>query len=163
MTDPLPREFPSRPLVAVGAVVFNDLLEVLLVRRANEPKKGDWSLPGGSLELGETLVSAVEREVAEETGVVARPQTIVEVIERIYIQNESSSESQPGRVRFHYVIVDYWCWAIGGELRAASDACDAVWASREQWQEAGCYGQDSLAVEVIEKSLLMAQAAKIDG
>jgi 8-oxo-dGTP diphosphatase len=95
---------------------------VLLVRRRTEPLKGEWTLPGGMVELGETLREAVKRECAEETGLIVEPGAVVEIFEKIY-------PGENGRLRFHYVIVDFLCSVTGGELRAASDVDEVKWAA----------------------------------
>jgi 8-oxo-dGTP diphosphatase len=97
---------------------------ILLVERGKEPLKGYWSLPGGILEVGETLDQAIRREVLEETGLVIDPVAIVEIFERIMRDAE-------GRVEYHYVLVDYLCEAIGGKLCAADDASRAEWFERD--------------------------------
>jgi 8-oxo-dGTP diphosphatase len=149
------REFPSNPLVGVGAVVVDDCGRVLLVRRGTEPMKGHWSLPGGLLELGETLIAGVEREVFEETGLIVQPEAIVEVVDRIY-RNSDSNES---RVRYHYVVVDYWCRVIRGEIQPSSDALEVAWVSRAEWKDTNFYSLESITVQVIEKGWQMAQEA----
>ena len=126
------REYPDAPIIGVGAVVI-DGSKVLLVRRGQEPLKGEWSLPGGALELGETLQQGVVREVLEETGLTVVPAGIVEVLDRI-TQDDSS-----GRIRYHYVLVDFLCHVAGGMLCGASDAEEARWVEREDLQEQGCY------------------------
>jgi mutator protein MutT len=115
------REYPERPLLGVGGVVV-DNGRVLLVRRATEPLKGEWSIPGGLVELGETLVEAVRREVLEETGLVVEPGEVLELFDSIWRDPE-------GRCQYHYVLVDYVCRVTGGELRAASDVSDARWVA----------------------------------
>lgn len=115
---------PSRPVVAVGAVVPIDG-RVVLVRRAKEPLKGRWTLPGGALELGETLEEAVAREVEEETGLRVVPREVLAVLDRIHREN--------GRVAFHYVIVDYVCERLSGELRAGSDAAEVALATPSEF------------------------------
>jgi 8-oxo-dGTP diphosphatase len=119
------REFPEAPIVGVGAVVI-DGTKVLLVRRGQEPLKGDWSLPGGALELGETLQQGVVREVLEETGLIVVPGGIIEILDRI-IQDEASQ-----RVRYHYVLIDFVCQVTGGTLCSASDAEDVRWVEHGQ-------------------------------
>jgi 8-oxo-dGTP diphosphatase len=116
------RQFPARPIVGVGAVVV-DGQHVLLVKRGRDPLKGEWSLPGGAVEVGETLAAAVQREVFEETGLVVAVGPIVEVLDRIHADGD-------GRVEYHYVLIDYLCSVVGGRLRAESDADDARWATR---------------------------------
>ncbi len=118
------RSYPVRPLLGVGAVIVRGG-RVLLIERGQEPLKGWWTLPGGLVETGERLECAVRREVLEETGLRVRPTAIVAVFERIMPDIE-------GRTRHHYVIVDYLCQALGGELRAASDVAGAAWVSREE-------------------------------
>jgi ADP-ribose pyrophosphatase YjhB (NUDIX family) len=112
------REYPGAPVVGVGAIVFQDD-NVLLVRRGREPLKGEWSLPGGRLELGEHLEAAVVREVREETGLDVRVVRHAETLERIFREEE--------RVRYHYVLVDFLCEVTGGELLCGDDAADAAW------------------------------------
>jgi 8-oxo-dGTP diphosphatase len=115
--------YPNRPLVAVGAVVFNKD-KVLLVLRAKPPAKNHWTIPGGCVELGETLQEAAEREIREETGLIIRagePVYTFDVIER----------DANGAIRFHYVIVDLAADYVSGELRPGDDATDACWVSSE--------------------------------
>jgi len=103
-----------QPVVGVGAVVLSDDGRVVLVKRRNEPLAGQWSLPGGGLELGESLEAGTAREVLEETGLVVDVGLMVEVFDRILLDDE-------GRVRFHFVLVDYLCRPRGGTLQAGSD------------------------------------------
>jgi ADP-ribose pyrophosphatase YjhB (NUDIX family) len=104
------REFPEAPLVGVGAVVVDEG-RVLLVRRGTEPMKGHWSLPGGLLEVGESLAAGVIREVREETGLTVEPVELIELLDRIHREGE--------RVRYHYVIADYLCRVVDGALQAS--------------------------------------------
>jgi 8-oxo-dGTP diphosphatase len=113
------RQYPDRPIVGVGAVVI-DAGRVLLVRRGNEPLKGEWSLPGGAVELGETLEGALVREIREETGLDIDVGPVVEVLDRV-------RRDADGRIEYHYVIVDYACCVRGGELAAGTDAEDVRW------------------------------------
>ncbi len=139
------REYPEAPIVGVGAVVI-DGTRVLLVRRGQEPLKGEWSLPGGALELGETLQQGVVREVLEETGLEVVPGSIVEVFDRI-TQDEAT-----GRVRYHYVLVDFVCRVAGGTLLGASDAEEARWVERDELEAPGEYRVAPFTVQVIEKA-----------
>jgi 8-oxo-dGTP diphosphatase len=149
------REFPTQPLVGVGGVIFDDQGRLLLIKRGTEPLKGHWSLPGGLLELGETLIEGVKREVTEETGLIVHPEAIVEVVDRIY----RYSDGEQSQVRFHYVVVDYWCRIVDGEAHPSSDVVDVAWVSRAEWKDSNLYSLDSIAVQVIEKSWQMAQEA----
>lgn len=154
------REFPAHPRVGVGAVVFDDSGRVLLVKRGQEPGLGRWSLPGGMLELGETLQAGVEREVYEETGLIVHAENIVEVVDRIYRYSERDEEkSRDSRVQYHYVVVDYWCRLVRGSLRASSDAADVAWVTQDEWRESKLYSLDAIAVQVIEKAWLLAREA----
>lgn len=153
----------------MGAVVFDEFGRVLLVRRAKEPLLGHWSLPGGLLELGETLIEGVRREVAEETGLVVAPQAVVEVVDRIYMQDGSerrnsvpelqSSGPEAPQVRYHYVVIDYWCRVTGGDLKPSSDASQVAWVSRAEWIDCNFYSLESITMQVIEKGWLMVQEA----
>jgi mutator protein MutT len=136
------REYPEAPIVGVGAVVI-DGTKVLLARRGNEPLKGEWSLPGGAVELGETLQQGVIREVLEETGLEVVPAGIVEILDRI-IQDEAS-----GRIRYHYVLVDFACQVTGGTLGEGSDADEVRWVAREELDE---YRLAPVTVRVIQKA-----------
>jgi len=137
---------------------------VLVVQRGSEPMKGHWSLPGGLVELGETLITGVKREVYEETGLIVHPEAIVEVVDRIHAEkDEADSDAHQSRVRYHYVVIDYWCRVTGGELKPASDASDAAWLSRNEWQDTNPYALESITVQVIEKGWQMARAAGSQG
>jgi len=135
------REFPERPILGVGAVVV-DGGRVLLVRRANEPLKGEWSLPGGAVELGETLAAAIAREVKEETGLDVEVGPIVDVLDRLRFDAD-------GRPRFHYVLVDFICRPKGGTLVSGSDAAGVRWAELVELSE---YRVAESTVDVIVKA-----------
>lgn len=145
MTD-TGRQFPARPVVGVGAVVV-DGQNVLLVKRGRAPLKGEWSLPGGAVEVGETLWAAVQREVLEETGLVVAVGPIIEVLDRIHTDADA-------RVEYHYVLIAYLCSVVGGELRAESDADDARWAARDELR---VLGVGTATVAVIDKGLALAE------
>ena len=115
------REYPDHPIVGVGGVVIRDNF-VLLIRRGREPLKGEWSIPGGMLELGETLKDGIKREILEETGLKVRPLEPIAVLDRIHENRD--------RVQYHYVIIDYVCRPAGGRLKAGSDVLDARWVDR---------------------------------
>lgn len=115
------REYPESPRVGVGAVVIREG-RVLLVRRAVPPSQGLWAIPGGGLKLGETLRQAAEREIFEETGITIRAG------EPIYI-GDLVHRDEAGRIRFHYVVVDFAAEDLGGEVRGSDDALDARWIS----------------------------------
>jgi mutator protein MutT len=115
------RDYPDRPFLGVGGVIIDDN-RVLLVRRANPPLQGEWSIPGGLVEVGETTRQALVREVLEETALHVEVTGLVEVFERI-LQDEQS------RVRYHYVLLDYRCRVLGGEPQAASDATELRWVT----------------------------------
>lgn len=117
------REYPDRPIVGVGAVIVQDG-RVLLVRRAAEPLKGEWSIPGGMVEVGETVRAAAEREVEEETGLKVRAGVVLDVFDRIV-------PDEAGKPRFHYVLVDFFCDGASGEARAGSDAGALCWAAED--------------------------------
>jgi 8-oxo-dGTP diphosphatase len=116
------REYPDSPLIGVGAVIV-EAGRVLLIRRGTAPLLGEWSLPGGVLECGETLREATIREACEETGLVVEPGEMLGVYERVIRDEE-------GRVRYHYVLIDFLCHPAAGDLRAGSDAADARWFTR---------------------------------
>ena len=146
MTKVFQREFPQAPIVGVGAVVV-DKGRVLLVLRGREPLKGKWSLPGGMLELGESLTEGVAREVEEETGLEVEVVELVELLDRIIREDTPSGQ----RVRYHYVIADYLCRVVGGTLSASSDAAAVRWAERTEWNSHSVLALDPITVRVIEK------------
>lgn len=120
------REYPPAPTAAASAVVVRDG-QVLLVKRAHEPGKGEWSIPGGLIELGETIHDAVRREVSEECGIEIDVERVLGAFDRIV-------RDADGRVRFHYVLIDVLASPAGGEPRAGSDAEDCRWVTREEME-----------------------------
>jgi len=118
------REFPETPLVGVGAIIIEGD-RVVLVKRAHPPIQGQWSIPGGVLEVGEMVREAAIREAREETGLVVAPGELLGVYDRILHDAEK-------RVQYHYVLIDFLCCRAGGELRAASDAAEVRWFRREE-------------------------------
>ncbi len=118
------REFPEFPLVGVGAIIIEGD-RVLLVKRAHPPIQGQWSIPGGVLEVGELVREAAIREAREETGLIVEPGELLGVYDRILRDAEQ-------RVQYHYVLIDFLCRRVGGELLAASDAAEVCWFTREE-------------------------------
>src|SRR5438477_7016483 len=110
------REFPELPLVGVGAIIIEGD-RVLLVKRAHPPIQGQWSIPGGVLEVGEVVRQAAIREVREETGLIVEPVELLGVYDRILRNTEQ-------RVQYHYVLIDFLCRLVGGDLQAADDAAE---------------------------------------
>jgi 8-oxo-dGTP diphosphatase len=136
-------------MVGVGAVIFDAARHVLLVKRLHPPLEGQWSLPGGLAELGETLAQAVVREVSEETGLEVDPGPVVDVVDRV-------QRLPDGRVEYHFVIVDYLCELRGGRAASGSDAGALQWvavADLERW------GVTPAAIRVVHKALALAGAS----
>ena len=142
------REYPERPVVGVGAVIV-DAGNVVLIRRRYEPLKGHWSLPGGMVEIGEALETALAREMLEETGLVVDVGPVIEVFDRIM-------RDERQRVRYHFVLIDYLCWPSGGELRAGSDVDAAIWADPATLSD---YALTEKATSVIHRGLTLAREA----
>lgn len=141
------REYPDRPLVGVGAVIIQHG-RVLVVRRATEPLKGQWSIPGGAVEVGETLRQAAAREAREETGLIVEAGEVLEVLDSIHRDAE-------GRAQYHYVLIDFLCLPVSGELRAASDVSEVQWVGVE---ELTSLGVAAMAQRVIRKALGMTRS-----
>ncbi len=139
-----PNEFPERAVPAVSALVFRDGA-VLLVKRRDEPSRGLWSPPGGSLELGETVEQAAAREALEETGIVARPDRVVDVRDVVL-------PAPDGRVRWHYVLFAVLCDYVSGEPFPASDADNARFIPLK---ELGEYELTPTAREALERASQM--------
>lgn len=123
------RDYPDRPLLGVGAVVVRGE-QVLVVRRANPPLQGQWSIPGGLVEAGETTREAVIREIREETGLIIEPLELIEVFERILRDSDS-------RVQYHFVVIDYLCRIESGESHPGSDVSEIRWAGFDDLQILG--------------------------
>jgi 8-oxo-dGTP diphosphatase len=136
------RDYPERPIIGVGAVIVSQG-RALLVRRNTEPLKGEWSVPGGVLELGEKLREGVQREALEETGMVVEPGEVLEVFDSIFMDDE-------GRTQYHYVLIDYLCRVVRGEPCAGSDVSELKWVSQE---ELGGLGLRESIEQVLRKGL----------
>jgi 8-oxo-dGTP diphosphatase len=138
------RLYPSLPIVGVGAVILRDG-EVLIVRRANPPLQGQWSIPGGALDLGEKLRDGVAREVLEETGLDVEVGPVLDVFDSIFSDSE-------GRTQYHYVLIDYLCRLRSGTLAAATDASEVRWARLD---ELNALGMKQVTIDVIQKALAL--------
>ena len=147
------KEYPERPVVGVGGVII-DRGRAVLIRRGAEPLLGEWSIPGGALEIGETLEAGVARELLEETGIQARVLDLIEVFDRIYPGNGAAS-ANPGRPRFHYVIADYLCERISGEPRAGSDVTDVALARED---ELANFHLTETAMRILKKAFAMSRS-----
>ena len=154
------REYPDQPLVGVGGIVIC-ADGALLIRRGSEPLKGQWSIPGGTLELGETLLEGVARELREETGLTVRVLDLIEVFERILPEprdgrgvDAARSEASP-RPQYHFVILDYLCEIVEGTPRPGSDVTEVAFVREE---ELGRYHLTPTATRVLRKAFAMARA-----
>jgi 8-oxo-dGTP diphosphatase len=136
------REYPAAPVVGVGGVVVRDG-RALIVKRSHEPRRGEWSIPGGTVEVGEALTEAVRRELLEETGLEVTIGPVLEMFDRIHRDSE-------GRVRYHFVIIDFLCHAVAGEAVAGSDADAVAWVTADELE---AYGVNPHAAAVIRKGL----------
>ncbi len=148
---PRSREYPERPLIGVGGVVIANG-RALLIRRGGPPLKGEWSIPGGTLELGETLFEGVRRELAEETGLEVQVLALIEAFERIFADDQ-------GRLKYHYVILDYLCEASNRNAKAGSDATDVAWATEVELAK---YSLTPTAARVIRKGFRMSREGRAD-
>jgi ADP-ribose pyrophosphatase YjhB (NUDIX family) len=126
------RDYPERPIIGVGAVIIRED-RVLLVRRATEPLKGEWSVPGGVLELGEKLRDGIRREVLEETGLEVEPGDVLDVFDSIF-------RDEQGRTQYHYVLIDYLCRLLLGEAKAGSDVSEVRWVQEDELAAMGLRG-----------------------
>ena len=147
------REYPDRPVVGVGGVVI-DAGRALLIRRGSAPLQGEWSIPGGALEIGETLEQGVVRELAEETGLEVRMLDLIEVFERIF-PAPAKADGTPGdplHPQYHFVILDYLCEVRGGALKAGSDALEFAWAREDELAK---FDLTVAATRVVRKAFAM--------
>jgi len=136
------RSYPSAPLVGVGVITFNSESKVLLVKRGNEPSKGLWSLPGGMVELGERVREAGIREVKEECNIDIEPEDVISVVDLIL-------EDPDGKIKYHYILIEYLAKYMGGELMPQSDVTDAAWFCRAELAELDI---PEVTREVLEKA-----------
>ena len=136
------RDYPEQPLIGVGAVIVSGG-RVLLVRRDTEPLRGEWSVPGGMLELGEKLREGVRREAMEETGLDVEPGEVLDVFDSIFTD-------ALGRTQYHYVLIDYLCRPVSGEAQAGSDVSDVRWVTPEALP---AMGLRATIEEVVRKGL----------
>jgi 8-oxo-dGTP diphosphatase len=143
------REYPDAPLVGVGAIII-DGDRVALVKRGHAPLQGKWSIPGGVLEVGETLRKAAIREALEETGLTVEPGELLGVFERVL-------PDEQGRMKYHYVLVDFLCRKVSGELTAGDDAEEVRWFRRDELAELELSRETE---EVILKGLEMSRSAR---
>jgi ADP-ribose pyrophosphatase YjhB (NUDIX family) len=154
------REYPEKPIVGVGGVVIEDG-KALLIRRGNEPLMGQWSIPGGTLELGETLLEGTARELKEETGLEVKVLEMIEVFERINFGRGADETfttlEERRKPRFHFVIVDYLCERIAGHAVAGGDVTDVAWASEDELEK---FALTPTATRVIRKAFSMARTTR---
>lgn len=154
------REYPEKPIVGVGGVVIEDE-QALLIRRGSEPLLGQWSIPGGTLELGETLVEGTERELMEETGLAVRVLGLIEIFERINFGRGAdetwTTPEERRRPRFHFVIADYLCQRISGQAVAGGDVTDVAWARETELDR---FRLTPTATRVIRKAFSLARQRK---
>ena len=154
------REYPERPIVGIGGVVIEGG-RALLIRRGNEPLMGQWSIPGGTLELGETLEEGTARELTEETGLEVKVIEMIEVFERINFGRGAdetwTTMEERRRPRFHFVIVDFLCERISGMPVAGGDVTDVVWADEDDLEK---FALTPTATREIRKAFSMARGRK---
>ncbi len=154
------REYPEKPIIGIGGVVIEDG-RALLIRRGSEPLLGQWSIPGGTLELGETLIEGTERELREETGLTVKVLEMIEVFERINFGSGADETwktlEEKRRPRFHFVIVDYLCDRISGVPVAGGDVTEVAWAEENDLEK---FALTPTATRVIRKAFSLARSRK---
>lgn len=147
------REYPDRPVVGVGGVIV-DRGRTVLIRRGTEPLLGQWSIPGGTMEVGETIEEAVRRELREETGLEVRVLELIELFDRIYMENGASPTRDNRKPLYHYVIADYLCELVGGEPRAGSDVTDLAFAKEDELPK---FHLTEKATSILKKAFAMSR------
>ena len=147
---PIKRQYPEAPIIGIGAIVFNEGGQVLLAQRGKPPRVGQWSIPGGMLELGEKLTEGLQREVQEECGIEIKVGEVVLIYEPIIRDDE-------GRIEFHYVLVDYWAHHVSGEAIANDDALAVAWVALD---DLSSYRLASDTVDAVRKAWSMWKASK---
>ena len=145
------REYPDRPVVGVGGVVIENG-QALLIKRGREPLLGQWSIPGGTLELGESLQQGVARELLEATGLEVQVLDMIEAFDRIFLDPAASKSKDKSRPKYHYVIVDYLCERLSGEARAGSDVTDIAYATEQELEK---FQMTSTAMRVLRRAFAM--------
>src|SRR6266704_2436964 len=145
------REYPERPIVGVGGVII-DQGRTLLIRRGSEPLLGEWSIPGGTLEIGETLEEGVARELLEETGIEVRVLELIEVFDRVYLGDGSTNAAPKPRPRFHFVIADYLCERISCEPKAGGDVTEVAFAREDEFAK---FHLTETATRILKKAFAM--------
>lgn len=143
--------------MGIGGVIIEQG-RALLIRRGSEPLKGQWSIPGGTLELGETLQEGVARELREETGLEVRVLEVIEVFDRIFPEDSAAAFTKGMKPRFHFVIVDYLCERVEGQPRAASDVTDVAFAAED---ELSGFGLTETATRVLKRAFAMDRARRL--
>jgi len=131
------RQYPEQPLIGVGALIVASG-RIVLIKRGHAPLLGEWSIPGGKLELGETVRQGTEREALEETGLRVRATELLGVFDRVVLDDRK-------RILYHYVLIDFLCEVVSGELQARGDAADARWFTAAEISEFGEW-EDSTAI-----------------
>ena len=145
------REYPDRPVVGVGGVVIENE-RALLIKRGSEPLLGQWSIPGGTLELGESLQEGVARELLEETGLDVLVLDMIEAFDRIFLDPAAPDGGDKSRPKYHYVIVDYLCERRAGEAQVGSDVTDIAYAAEE---ELAAFNMTTTVTRVLHRAFAM--------
>ena len=153
------REYPDRPVVGVGGVVIEDG-RALLIKRGSEPLLGQWSIPGGTLELGESLQQGVARELLEETALEVQVLDMIEAFDRIFLDPAAPNAGDRSRPKYHYVIVDYLCERLAGEAKAGSDVTDIAYAREDELEK---FHMTSTATRVLHRAFAMERERRKPG